>query len=46
MFYDIQDVKNGFLTYRNKKFQKFKIEIFPKDLVHGFGQKLGIFPCV
>ena len=43
VFYDILQRKNGFARYKNKKFEKSKIEIFPKGLIHGFGQKLAIF---
>ena len=32
--------KNAFLGYKSKTLKK----IFPKRLVHGFGQKLAIFP--
>ena len=42
VFYDILEGKNAFLGYKNKKFKKSKIEIFPKGLVHGFGPKLAI----
>ena len=43
-FQDIQDGKNAFLYFKKKKFKSPKIEIFPKRLTHGFGQKLAIFP--
>ena len=33
VFYDILEGKNAFLGYRNKKFKKSKIDIFPKGLV-------------
>ena len=44
MFYGIVEGRNAFLDYRNKNFLKSrKIGIFPKGLVHGFGEKLVIF---
>ena len=45
VFYDILQPKNAILGYKNKKFKKSKkLKIFSKGLVHGFGQKLAIFP--
>ena len=45
VFYDIIEQKNAFLAYKKKKIQKVqKTDIFPKGLVHGFGQKLANFP--
>ena len=44
VFYDILEGRNPFLGYKNKKFKKSKITIFPKGLVHGFGSKLAVFP--
>ena len=44
VFYDILEQKNGFLGYKNKKFKKPKIDIFPMGLTHGFGPKMVIFP--
>ena len=44
MFYDIVERKNAFLGHKKKKFKNWKMSIFPKGLVHGFGQKLAIFP--
>ena len=41
--YDILERKNAFLGYKNKKFKKSKIDIFPKGLTHGFGPKMAIF---
>ena len=38
MFYDIQERRNASLDYENKKLKK------SKKWVHGFGQKLVIFP--
>ena len=46
MFYDILEGKNAFLNYKNKRVKIREIYIFPKGLVHGFGQKLAIFPTV
>ena len=43
VFYDILDDRNAFLDYKNKKLKSRKIGVFPKGLVHGFGQKLVIF---
>ena len=44
MFYDILEQNNAFLGYKNKKFKKSKIDIFPKGLTNGFGPKMAIFP--
>ena len=45
VFYDIQERKNTFLRYKNKKNSKSrKIDIFPKTLTHCFGPKMAIFP--
>ena len=44
VFYDILERKNAFLGYKNNKFKKSKIDIFPKGLTHGFGPKMAIFP--
>ena len=45
VFYDILERKNAFLGYKNTKLKKSKkTEIFPKQLVHGFGQNFVIFP--
>ena len=46
VFYDIPERKNAFLGYKNKKFKKSKMAIFPKGLTHGFGPKMVIFPSV
>ena len=44
MFYDNLEQKNYFLGYKKRKLKKiWKIDIFPKGLVHGFGPKLAIF---
>ena len=42
VFYDILERKNAFLGYKNKKFKKSIIDIFPKGLTHGFGPKMTI----
>ena len=44
MFYVILKGRNAFVDYINKKLKKSKNWIFPKGLVHGFGQKLVISP--
>ena len=44
MFYVILKGRNAFLDYINKMLENSKNWIFPKGLVHGFGQKLVIFP--
>ena len=44
VFYDIPQLESDFLGYKNKKFKKSKIDIFPKGLTHGFGPKMAIFP--
>ena len=43
---DMLEGKNACLDYKNKKWKSRKIGIFPKGLIHGFGQKLQIFPCL
>ena len=43
VFYDIPEGKNAFLGYKNKKFKKSKMAIFPKGLTHGLCQKMAIF---
>ena len=42
-FSDILERKNAFLGYKNNKFKKSKIDIFPQWLTHGFGPKKAIF---
>ena len=42
--YDILERKNAFSGYKNIKFKKSKMDIFPKGLTHGFGRKIAIFP--
>ena len=45
MFYDVRDRKNASLGHKKQEVQKKgKMAIFPKGLVHGFGQKLPFFP--
>ena len=44
VFYDILERKNAFLGYKNKKFKKSKMAIFPKGLTHGLCPKMAIFP--
>ena len=45
VFGDIIERKNAFLDYKNKKQKKkSKNWPFPKGLVHGFGQKMALFP--
>ena len=44
VFYDILQRKIAFLGYKNIKFKKSKMDIFPKGLTHGFGPKMAIFP--
>ena len=44
VFYDILERKNAFLIYKNNKFKKSKIDIFPKKLTNGFAPKTAIFP--
>ena len=44
MFYVILKGRNAFLDYIKKKLKSSNNWIFPKGLVHGFGQKLVIFP--
>ena len=44
--YDILERKNAFLSYKNKKFKKLKINIFRKGLTHGLRAKMAIFPTL
>ena len=44
MFYDSLEKRNALLDYKKKKLKNRKYGIFLKGLVHGFGQKLIIFP--
>ena len=43
VFDDILERKHTFLGYKNKKFKKSKMAIFPKGLTHGFSPKMTIF---
>ena len=43
--YSRRKKKTAFLRYKNKKFKKSKIDIFPFPLTHGFGPKMAIFPA-
>ena len=45
VFQDILERKNASRDYIRKGSRSRKIGIFPKGLVHCFGQKLAIFPC-
>ena len=45
VFDDILEMKKAFLDYKKEKVKTVKIGIFPKGLVHGFGQKFENFPC-
>ena len=46
LFDVILESQTAFLDPKKQKFQKVeKIRIFPKGLVHGFGQKFEIFSC-
>ena len=44
MFDIILERKKRFKTIKNRKFKSRRIRIFPKELVHGFGQKFEFFP--
>ena len=44
VFNDILKRKNGYLCFKNKKFKKPKVDIFPKGITHGFGTKMAFFP--
>ena len=39
-----QNEKNAFIAYKKKSSKSRKLEIFPKGLTNGFGQKMAIFP--
>ena len=43
VFYNILERKNAFLAHKKRSSKSRKIEIFPKGLTHGFGQKMAIF---
>ena len=40
-----QNEKTFFQPIKKRSSKSRKIEIFPKGLTHGFGQKMAIFPC-
>ena len=44
IFYDILKRKNAFLGYKTRSSKSQKIDIFPKELTHGFGPKITTFP--
>ena len=41
-----QNEKTPFQPIKKRSSKSRKIEIFPKGLTHGFGQKTAIFPCL
>ena len=43
VFYDILERQNAFLGYKKRSLKSPKIDIFPKELTHGFGPKMAIF---
>ena len=43
-FYDILQPKSAFPGYKNIKFKKSKIDIFPNGLTYGVCPKMAIFP--
>ena len=43
---DILERKNAFYPLKIRSSKSRKIDIFPKGLTHGFGQKTAIFPCL
>ena len=45
VFTIFQNVKTPFQPLKKRSSKSRKIEIFPKGLTHGFGQKMAIFPC-
>ena len=44
VFHDILERKTAFLGYKKKSSKSQKIDIFPKGLPHGFGEKMIIIP--
>ena len=46
VFYNILERKTPFQLIKTTGSKSRKIEIFPKVLTHGFGQKMTIFPCL
>ena len=45
VFDNILETKHAFKTRKTRREKNRKIEIFPKGLVHGFGQKCKMWPC-
>ena len=45
-FYDILERKNAFLAYKKRSSKSRKINVFPKELIHGIGPKMAIFPTL
>ena len=43
VFYNMLEGKNACLAHKKRSSKSRKIEIFPKGLAHGFGQKMTIF---
>ena len=43
VFADVLDKKKGFKDYKQTVYEKRKLRIFPKRLVHHFNQKFEIF---
>ena len=43
-FHDILERNETLWDYKNKKLKKREIRIFPKGIVHVFGQKFETFP--
>ena len=44
VFYHILERENAFLGYKRRSSKSRTIEIFPKELTHGFCAKIAIFP--
>ena len=44
VFYNILQRRNVFIGFKTRSSKSRKIQIFPKGLTHGFGQKIAIFP--
>ena len=44
VFYDILERKTSFYAIKTRTSKSPKIDIFPKGLTHGFGQKWPFFP--
>ena len=44
VFDNILETKNSFKTIKTRSLKIRKVGIFPKGLVHGFGQKCEIWP--